>query len=82
MVGQEELSSSTAAFSPHVDRLCSHLQQLDEVVSTLGRRERGNVSNAAVSYRRWVRAKNRIASLRSNIAEARNNLSVAISAHL
>ncbi|KAL9632111.1 MAG: hypothetical protein Q9204_003929 [Flavoplaca sp. TL-2023a] len=78
----EQDASSAATIGHHVERLRSHLEQLDGIVSKVTKAQGTAEKDAAVSYRHWVRARHRISFLRSNIMEARNNLSLAINAFL
>ena len=78
----EQQSPSTAAIGQHVQRLREHLEHLSETIKNITKTQDDNAGGVAVSYRRWVRSKSRIAFLRTNIVEARNNLSLAISTFL
>ncbi|MCJ1224823.1 hypothetical protein MMC12_001469 [Toensbergia leucococca] len=78
----EQHNPSTASIGHHVERLRGYLEELEEIVSNLTKTQGAGESHVAVSYPRWIRTKNRISSLRSNLVEARNNLSLAINAFL
>ena len=57
----EQDPSSTAALSDHVGRLRDHLEQLDGVVIEMSKnRGSSEKENATISYRRWIRANNRV----------------------
>jgi hypothetical protein len=61
-----------------VERLRGHLRELEDKVVYLVKTHPESGKDQKLSLPRWLRAEGQIASIRSNIIDARSNLSLAI----